>query len=154
MSIFSDHIMKMEVKLTVEITAPDTSLPNGLQTGDTRILHLDPQKSFLNNLQKLDYIVVNEISVLIFDHTHLEWDATPLGVGMEDKDEIYFLDNIFFYKEQKITSTLLSKHLRIPRRNEIIRFGLNLTIDEGLPVIHGSSSHQENRFINLNVLSG
>ena len=142
--------MKMEVKLTVEIT--DTSLPNGLRTGDTRILFLDPQKSFLDNLHKLDYIIVNEvIGCLIFDHTHLEWDATPLGVGMEDKDEIYFLDNIVFYKERKITSKLLSNHLRIPRRNEIIRFGLNLTIDEGMPVINGSSSHQENRFINFNV---
>ena len=80
--------------------------------------------------------------ILIFDQTNLEWSATPLGVGMEDGDCIHLIlqdDDTQGNCLQAYSSAIKSK-----RKSEIIRFGLNLTIDEGLPVIHGASSHLGN----------
>ena len=80
--------------------------------------------------------------ILIFDQTNLEWSATPLGVGMEDGDSIHLIFQDGGTQDNSLQAYSLA--IKTKRKSEIIKFGLNLTIDEGLPVIHGASSHMGN----------
>ncbi|XP_023321447.1 rho-associated protein kinase 1 [Eurytemora carolleeae] len=81
-------------------------------------------------------------SFLFFDKTILEWGATPMGVGMVDGDCIF----IFLYMPD-ITNTVLmdlivETGIREARRNEEISFGLNLTLDDPLPLLHVFEEHE------------
>ena len=66
---------------------------------------------------------------------------------MEENDEIMFMGGDI--RGGDVFRTI-ANHLRNnPRRSKTVRFGLNPTIDKGLPIIHGPYSEHANPGINI-----